>query len=270
LAPKRRYQVTGERLFEQVELEARLSDRVADRLAESILTRELRPGDRLPSERELGEQFGVSRTVIREAVRSLAGRGIIEARVGRGLSVAAVPAETVRESMNFFLRARPSWDYRKVHEVRLLVETEVAGMAAERATDGELERMRQACEAMAAVVDEPDKATESDLEFHRALAAATHNDLVSIMLDAIADSLIWIRRETFGPTGRTRRALASHREILDRIVARDPSGARKAMAWHLDDVELAWERIEGTLAPEAGDPGGQAAAIPAAAKPAQA
>ena len=101
-------------LFEQVAREPRLSDKVAAMMLETILSRRLRPGDRLPSERELGEQFGVSRTVIREAVRELVAKGVIEVRSGSGLRVAPVDASTVREAMLLFLRGA-SVDFEKVH-----------------------------------------------------------------------------------------------------------------------------------------------------------
>src|SRR6266516_2211649 len=105
---------------------ARLSDQVADLLLASITERGLRPGDKLPSERELGEQFGVSRTVVREAVRALAAKGVIRARTGSGLTVAEVPAAAVSESMSLYLRGRESLDYAQIHEVRSMIETSVA------------------------------------------------------------------------------------------------------------------------------------------------
>ena len=91
-------------LFEQVAREPRLSDKVADMMLATILSNRLQVGDRLPSERELGEQFGVSRTVVREAVRALVAKGVIEVRSGSGLRVAAVDAAAVSESMSLYLR----------------------------------------------------------------------------------------------------------------------------------------------------------------------
>src|SRR5881628_1454219 len=91
-------------LFDQVTREPRLSDKVADMMLETILSDRLKVGDRLPSERELGEQFGVSRTVVREAVRALVTKGVIDVRSGSGLRVAAVDANAVSESMSLFLR----------------------------------------------------------------------------------------------------------------------------------------------------------------------
>src|SRR5262245_60536471 len=114
---------TSDALFEQVSREPRLSDKVADMMLNTILTRQLKPGERLPSERELGEQFGVSRTVVREAVRVLAAKGLIDVRSGRGLRVAAVNATAVSESMSLFLRGS-TLDYPKVHEIRTMLEVQ--------------------------------------------------------------------------------------------------------------------------------------------------
>src|SRR4051794_37491282 len=90
--------------FEEVAREPRLSDKVVLRMGETIRARGLAPGTPLPSERELGEQFGVSRTVIREAVRALAAKGIVEVRSGSGLRVAAIGEQTVSESLSWFIR----------------------------------------------------------------------------------------------------------------------------------------------------------------------
>ncbi len=134
-------------LFEQVAREPRLSDKVADMMLSTILSNRLYVGDRLPSERELGEQFGVSRTVVREAVRALVAKGVIEVRSGSGLRVAAVDAAAVSESMSLYLRGA-SVDFEKVHEVRALLEVHIAGAAAERATEEDLARLRAVHERM--------------------------------------------------------------------------------------------------------------------------
>ena len=94
-------------LFDPVVREPRLSDKVAEMMLETILSNRLQVGDRLPSERELGEQFGVSRTVVREAVRALVAKGVIEVRSGSGLRVAAVAASAVSESMSLYVRGAP-------------------------------------------------------------------------------------------------------------------------------------------------------------------
>ena len=135
--------------------EPRLSDKVAEMLLDTITVRSLKPGERLPSERKLGEQVSVSHTVIREAVRALAAKGVIEARTGSGLRAAAVEASAVSESMGLFLRGA-RLDYTKIHEVRTTLEVEVAGLAAERATDEDIAGLQENLERTKAGVKDID------------------------------------------------------------------------------------------------------------------
>lgn len=228
-------------MFEQVVREPRLADKVAGMMLETILARGLRPGNRLPSERELGEQFGVSRTVIREAVRSLAAKGVIEVRSGSGLRVAAVDAANVTESMRLFLRHSSDLDYPKVHEVRTILEVEIARLAAERATDGDIALLTEVCERMEAAIDDVEAAALLDVEFHRAIARSTHNELFLVLLDAIGDALLEIRRENL-TVGSGAETVALHRRVLERIAAHDPEGARAAMKEHLASVQKFWRQ----------------------------
>lgn len=230
-------------MFSRVDREPRLSDKVAALLLDTITARGLQPGERLPSERELGEQFGVSRTVIREAVRALAAKGVVDVRTGSGLRVAAVDAAAVSESMSLFLKGRGALDYGKVHEARVMIEVQVAGLAAERATPADVERLREVCESMGEVLDDLEAASRADVAFHRAVAESTHNELYPIMLDSIGDVLLEIRRATLGLAGRTKKGLTAHRRILRRIEEREPTGARDAMRAHLRDSQRAWREI---------------------------
>ncbi len=216
-------------------------------MLETILARRLRPGDRLPSERELGEQFGVSRTVIREAVRSLAAKGVIEVRSGSGLRVAAVEATNVTESMSLFLRHSSDLDYPKVHEVRTILEVEIARIAAERATDADVDFLTDVCRRMEAAIDDVEAAAPLDVEFHRAIARSTHNELFLVLLDAIGDALLEVRRENLS-VGSGAETIALHRRILERIAAHDPDGACAAMKEHLDSVEKFWEQAASSSA----------------------
>jgi GntR family transcriptional regulator, transcriptional repressor for pyruvate dehydrogenase complex len=225
-------------LFEQLAREPRLSDRVVEMMLETILSKRLKIGDRLPSERELGEQFGVSRAVIREAVRALVVKGVIEVRAGSGLRVAAVGPSTVSESMRLFLLGG-TIDFEKVHEVRALLETHLAGMAAERAAPEDIDALCAVHRRMENATGDVEAAASDDLEFHRVIARATHNELYLILMDSIGTSLIDIRRANLS-SGAVRVTLMQHALILDRITAHDPEGAREAMAAHLDRVAEFW------------------------------
>ena len=227
-------------LFGQVAREPRLSDKVAEMMLETILSRRLKVGDRLPSERELGEQFGVSRTVVREAVRALVAKGVIEVRSGSGLRVAAVDSAAVRESMSLFLRGG-ELDFENVHEVRVLLEVHLAGLAAERATTEDVERLRAAHEQMRRDAADVESASRDDLEFHRVIARATHNDLYLLLMDSIGSALIDIRRANLA-SGSTPVTLDQHEAILEAIAAHDPAAAREAMRAHLEGVAQWWRQ----------------------------
>ena len=230
-------------LFPQVTREPRLSDKVADLMLETILSRKLKAGDRLPSERELGEQFGVSRTVIREAVRSLVAKGIIEVQSGSGLRVSAVGPAAVRESMSLFLRGG-MLDFEKVHEVRAVLEVHIAGVAAERATAADVEQLRQVHERMRSDVDDVATAARDDLEFHRLIAVATQNDLYLLLMDSIGSALIDIRQDNLG-SGSAPATLGQHEQILQGIASHDAAGARASMQRHLEGVATWWrEHVE--------------------------
>lgn len=231
-------------LFGQVAREPRLSDKVADRMLETILSKRLEVGDRLPSERELGEQFGVSRTVVREAVRALVAKGVIEVRSGSGLRVAAVGAAAVSESLGLFLRGG-SLDFEKVHEVRALLEVHIAGVAAERASEHDILQLREVHERMQREEGDVEAAALDDLEFHRTIARATQNDLYLLLMDSIGGALIDIRRENLG-SGSAPMTLSQHAAILDRVASRDPHGARQAMAAHLEGVASWWRSHSAT------------------------
>ena len=220
----------------------RLSDRVADTILEVILDKGLRPGDQLPSERELGEQFGVSRTVVREAVRGLAARGVVETHAGRGLSVAAVGLDDVTTSMRLYFHGLDELPYEKVDEVRSLLEVSIAGLAARRGTDEQLATLREAHGAMEAVEDSGEYA-QLDLEFHRALARMTQNELHLIMLDSIRDVLLEIRRAASALPNDLPAALEEHGAILERVAARDEQGARQAMERHLRHASEDWKQL---------------------------
>jgi GntR family transcriptional regulator, transcriptional repressor for pyruvate dehydrogenase complex len=236
----------GGPLFQQVTREPRLSDKVAEMMLATILSRKLQVGERLPSERELGEQFNVSRTVVREAVRALVAKGVIEVRSGSGLRVAAVDAAAVSESMSLYLRGA-TLDFEKVHEVRALLEVHIAGVAAERATEEDVAQLRAVHERMQREAGDVERAALDDLEFHRVIARATQNDLYLLLMDSIGSALIDIRRENLG-SGSTPTTLSQHAAVLECIAAHDPDGARTAMAEHLEGVARWWREHAVTAA----------------------
>jgi GntR family transcriptional repressor for pyruvate dehydrogenase complex len=249
--------------FRRVERDIGLTDRVANQLLEMITAQQIKPGDRLPPEREIGEALGVSRTVVREAIRALSGKGVVSIRSGSGVVVTALEDESVSESMRLLIQTRGGYtddgpfSYEKIHEVREMLEVRAAVAAAERATPADIRELRQAYEALVEA-DSAELASVRDVEFHRTIARVTHNELYTIMLDSIGPLLLKIREETLGKRARRRDALSYHKRILDAIERGDPQGAEVAMSDHLQDSANVWRSRGHGSAAKAGRPGASA------------
>jgi GntR family transcriptional repressor for pyruvate dehydrogenase complex len=223
-------------LFAPLSREPSLSEKVTLALMDSISQGRLAPGDRLPSERDLCEQFGVSRTVIREAVRALQARGVLRVRAGRGAEVVAVPASQITEALALFLRGAHTQqvlDPERISEVRETLEVKLAELACRRAAPEDFELMSRAITAMEHEAD-VEQASQHDVEFHRLIASATQNVLFVVLLDSIGDVLMELRRRSLAVAGRRDQAVAEHRRILDALIARDVGAARAAMVEHLE------------------------------------
>jgi GntR family transcriptional regulator, transcriptional repressor for pyruvate dehydrogenase complex len=245
-------QVDGQ-VFSQISRGSTLSEQVAADITQAIVDGKLQPGERMLSERDLGEQFGVSRTVIREAVRSLVAGGLVEAQSGRGLRVAEVGSGAVNRAMSMFLRRSDSINYPRVHEVRSALEIDMAGYAAERATEDDNDTLKALCDELGAVdPDDVERAAAVDVAFHRAVADATQNELFPVLLEAIAPVLLDVRLGALGSMDVRTESLDAHREIQQRIAAGDDDGARKAMRRHLDSSAKAWADEAGELSPSPG------------------
>jgi GntR family transcriptional repressor for pyruvate dehydrogenase complex len=228
--------------FSSVTRQPNLSDKVAEQLTEAIVSRKIQVGERLPSERELGERFKVSRTVIREAVRSLAAQGLVRVTSGRGVEVKEFGSGGVTASMRLLVRGHDGLDYGKVNEVRTAVEVQVAGLAAQRATPADLDRLRQLCDDHQRSLEEGDltAASEFDFQFHRELTRSSGNELLLAMLDSIADVLREVRNQSMAEPHVGEDGLRAHRRILKFVSAGKPDSAREAMVEHLAEAERVW------------------------------
>jgi len=220
-----------------------LADKVAAQLIALIEEERLPSGTRLPPERELGERFGVSRTVIREALRSVSAKGLIEARSGSGLHVTSIGGTQITESMRLFLRGHAGTAYKDVNAVRSVLEIATVKAAVRQATDDEIQWLGEIHQRMVKAPD-VEAASEADVEFHRAIAKLTHNELFVVLLDSIGDVLLDIRRATLGIPSRPEVGVRFHQRILERIAARDADGAELAMREHLNDAVEAWRELQ--------------------------
>lgn len=226
-------------MFKKIEREANLSDLVSRQIQELIRERHLMPNDRLPAERDLAEQFGVSRTVVREAVRGLAAKGLLEVTPGRGGTIVRLPsAETMSEMMTLFLRGNErTLDYDNLIEVRRVLEVAIAGFAAERRTVEDLQEMDHILKETLKVGNDRNRYVRWDLAFHKALAQATHNRLFPLLLESVNELMIEVRQLAFRTLGAPARSYRYHRAIFDQVQAGDADGAREAMRDHLVEAE---------------------------------
>jgi GntR family transcriptional repressor for pyruvate dehydrogenase complex len=221
-------------VFPSVEREASLSDKVAKLMTETILAGDIRPGERLPSERDLMVQFGVSRTVVREAVRSLAAKGLVRQQARAGHVVSELSPDTVTESMTLYLRGRGPYGLEKLMEVRATIETQTAGLAAERATDAEVDGIRMASLQMAAARG-AHQAALADIAFHQAIAHASGNEFFVMMLDSIRGALVQAQSPGLADKNTVAYVREAHAAILEAIERRDSEAARAAMRGHIDE-----------------------------------
>jgi GntR family transcriptional repressor for pyruvate dehydrogenase complex len=219
--------------FQAVIRQQNLSDQVAEQMQELIVSGQLQPGERLPSERELADRFGVSRTVIREAVRSLTAKGLIEVQSGSGMVISIPKVSSIAEHLGLLLRLNSEGDpLEYIFDVRFVLEVEIAGRAARQATPENIHDLETILENMAAQMKNVEEAARLDVEFHATLAKATQNPLFSILLDSVAEIMLEVRRMGM-LLDHERSVLRQHHRILDRVKAEDVEGARQAMSDHL-------------------------------------
>ncbi len=227
-------------LYERLDRAERLSDRVTERIQQLIAERALEPGERLPAERELCEAFGVSRTVIREAIRALVAKGLVVVQPGSGTVVRKPSASMVSDALSLVLRATSDGiRLRDLHEVRWIFEPEIAARAAERRTEDDLRAMREQLERMS-----PEYADwrAADVEFHAALARAAHNPIFRILLNSMQDMLREVRDLAFQLPDTRTTAIYHHTAIFEAVSAGDSAAARAAMEAHLRQAEIVMRR----------------------------
>ena len=235
--------------FPTLERGATLSDLATERVLQMITTAALKPGDRLPSERDLGASLGVSRTVVREAMRSLAAKGVLEVRTGSGAYVGRVDAKHASEALRLYVQfsrgvaGEAGVEYEQIDEVREMVEARVARIAAVKATADDLKALADSQHHFERALKNAEAASRLDVGFHRLIAVSTHNPLYLVMLDSIEPILLEIRLKTLGVPGRPSKAVAAHARILERIVAGDAAGAEAAMVDHLEDSRAVWKSL---------------------------
>jgi len=218
----------------------RLHEHVVESLVRGIVTGELKPGSALPPEPEMSARFGVSRSVVREALRVLDGKGLIDVRHGSGTRV-TVPDrwDLLDPEILAVLRGRgPSAAVlRDLLEARKIVECEVAALAAERAEPGDLAALDAAIATMRSALDDPARYVGGDSAFHLALLHAARNRVLERMTQPMHELLSFSQALTDAIPGVLAIALTDHEAIADAVRQREPGRAREAMREHLARTE---------------------------------
>jgi GntR family transcriptional repressor for pyruvate dehydrogenase complex len=243
----------NESMFRNVGVQGGLVDRVVDEIQRVIVSGQLEPGMKLLPERELADELGVSRTVIREAVRILVAKGLLETKPGVGTIVRQVTSDQIVEPLSLLLRTQEDGiSVEHLHQVRHMLEVEIAGLAALQATEDDIAELTGLLDKMEAVLDIPEAFVTRDADFHRGLAKTTHNPLLIILLDSIRDLMQEVRLLVTRHPDLRQKVMPDHRKILERVAAKDQEGARQAMEEHLEHARWFQEELLKAEAQEKG------------------
>jgi DNA-binding FadR family transcriptional regulator len=225
----------------------RLYRQIAAQLSALIASGEFSVGQRLPSERDLALQLGVSRPSLREALIALELEGMVEVRVGAGIWVTAASGEAAIKP----LQQEGEGPF-ELLRARLVIEGEIAAIAAREATAAELAVVREAVASMERLERKNQDPSAADREFHLGIAAATHNSVLQAVVQELWDrgrGAMWSLMEEHFRTPALREAtIADHRAIYQALEAHDPREARNAMRTHLkrvdDEFARGWELLK--------------------------
>jgi GntR family transcriptional repressor for pyruvate dehydrogenase complex len=226
----------------------RLSDSITEHVERLIVEGQLKPGDALPSERDLAKHLGVSRPSLREALLIMESRGLVQARRGGGFGVTDVTGPTITDPLVHLLQRHPS-TIDDVLELRHGLECVAASFAAIRATDADASRLRQMSVAMRRrrTTRDPLEDADLDVDFHMAVAEASHNvALVHVMrgiFNLMRSNMMRSREVLYRQPGNIALLDEQHAEIVKAIVARDQDAARAAANLHLSFIQASLREI---------------------------
>lgn len=217
----------------------RLYQQIADDIERLILDGTYLPDSRLPSEQELAGTYGVSRNVIREALKSLKELGLISIRTGSGTYVRPPTAKPISEAMHRFIQHSGSGiSFLQLYEARRIIEPDCTRLAAQRASDDDLNQIRASLQTMEGHRHDPEVTTQADLDFHLGIAAATDNPLMPSLLDPIIAPLNKLLRTSYvSHPFLIESGLEDHRRILATLQDHDADRAYQEMLRHLSKGE---------------------------------
>jgi GntR family transcriptional repressor for pyruvate dehydrogenase complex len=221
--------------FQTIRRSSPVAHDAIDTIKQMIVRGDIGPGQRLPAERDLAAQLGVSRPSLREAIRALIVLNILESRHGEGTFVSSLEPELLSEPIDFLLQVNDT-ALSALFEARRALEAGVAALAAERATDLELAELEDFVKLGRTKLQDADAFIEHDIEFHERLRRAARSPILASLLSSVATLSFVSRRQTAQSATTRARALADHEAMVKVLKARDPSAAHKAMVDHLEHV----------------------------------
>ena len=228
-----------------------LYEQVVNLIEARIAAGDYQVGDRLPTESELAADYRVSRTVIREALKTLRQKGIIESHPGRGTFLVGDVSKSIRSSIDYMMRTEPEVGTFQLLELRMILEPEIARLAALRASPEQVQRLGELVQVMEAAGSDPYNFSLADAEFHSVLAAAAGNPVIRIIFSSVVEIL---RNQQFFRLSLdgsgAQRSQADHIHILQAVRSGEPEKAKECMRAHLEQVRRDFQR----WAPPSGDP----------------
>lgn len=215
-----------------------LTLQVVDHVRSLIASGELRPGDRLPPERELARELKISRSSLRAGIGFLAAMGVLKSRHGAGTFVSSGPPALDSSSLTV-LGALHNFLPWQMFEARLVIEASVASLAAERATDEHIAELAEEVAEMYAALTDPHEYLIHDVRFHRTIARAAGNPILAALMETITANLYDNRRLTVANSQDLKESAEMHREIYRSIRSHNPRQAKLSMEHHLNLARMA-------------------------------
>lgn len=215
----------------------RISENIVQQIRQAILKGDLRPGDRLPPEKELAENFGVSKASLREAFRALEALGLLEVRQGvsGGAFICEVDLGTARDNIvNYIFFQNPS--IKEFTQLRTILEPSMARLAAAQVRDDDLADLEENLKETKSGLDAGSFSYELDIDFHHRIAVITKNSLVCLIIDSMQSALVNIKRLIEPDYDFSLQVYYAHRRIFDALRARDSEKAAEEMLIHVEEV----------------------------------
>jgi GntR family transcriptional regulator, transcriptional repressor for pyruvate dehydrogenase complex len=224
--------------FSRIDKDLSLSEKIEQQILEAIRQKIFIPGDKLLGEMELAQNFGVSRTAVREALHRLAGRGVVEIRKNSGVFVSPDQYSSVTDSFYHLLEMKcGKSSLLNIATVRLIIEPEIARLAAVNISVEDITPIKESFSKMESNFNDPKQMIKHDIDFHRAIANATKNPILPVIMEPLFQLMTKFISDTYSYPHSPILALKAHRNILDCIEIHDGEGAYNAMRKHMMEAK---------------------------------